>query len=947
MGMIDILKDDFTAGTLMEQFAGNGSFNFPGTTAELICPNSQNCNWDYQNGPYAPVLWGPEGIRSEGGAPARFEAKMNSFIRTTTSSLAGIVVFPEIGLPQSMYYMAYYANESRIIIDRQYGTGASRIYSSGAVPDPSGTPHFYRVYSNKSDRSLYVPETDTALSPNTIGFAFSTDGGSTWTMAHTRTIDIYYFRVGVFARKWAAGASDNATATFEYFYAEQYDEANVKDGAFSVSAKEGIEFPPLTGEIARGSADIERASVISTGAQIGAVEEREFRPSGGEPSHRGPGLEHGQPLMAGGQVGALEDIDLQLDEGPTYMPDKNDLDGQELLQGRRTRTLNAGDLTGDRWDSPPSGFYGTGRDGKNYYDGEECTPSGPQAASFGTVAGGPNRRCWSLWTNAPPMEWNNDVALALSIPVDGTVRIAGTALSNQSGFAASMWYLDGDFDIQVELSNWSESGGTDGGASFAVYADNDNTFYARRRISGGVAENGRWDKDVKVNGSWSNYAYADAGGGTATWFRLVRSGNNVSSYYGSPGSWTQIGTSFSMGRAEPMYVAMNVWGNGSPNISADFLNFSINSGTVINTVAWAREAEGTHRGTQDSFPAKYLWVSTNDSLNLMDAENDKLWMRFIEGNGQILGTGWGGTDQWVHDVAFSEGVALIAWHGAVIRVDFNLNDVRIGRLITDTNRGAGRLTSHGNGYVGWKVAGSPTNAHINTRNASYGFSTPSYDAWQVDSRDVNSVDLSHVFEYEYRAIASAAGLRMHKSRRWYVAGADEEGITTPDWSEWDQTENVLFCRMDTGDQEVFWIDDQEDMHSRARGAAGGWETAMDESTFAAGTTKALPGTRSHSQQYMFVRLDPYVFVPADEGVYRINWPSGSWELFYGVAGSGATHEVLPSYSHVTTLTLANDGSQNLLVVGMIDGVAVVDRDIHTIYGQTPSKRGHFTEAVAV
>jgi hypothetical protein len=946
MGLIEIVKDDFTAGTILEQFAGNGSFNFPGTTAELICPNSVNCDWDYNSGPYAPVLWASsEGRRSERRMAAVFETKMNSFVRTTNLALAGITVFPEIGLPQSFFYMAYYANESKIIVDRQYGSGATRLYSSGAVPDPATTPHFYRVYSNKSERSLYVPETDTVLSPNTIGFAFSTDGGSTWTMAHTRTIDLNYFRAGVFNRKWATGASDNATATFEYFYAEQYseeDQALVSSGGIA-SFEDRIEFPPTGGE-SRGSVGQEHGDVRTLpGAAF--EDQIELPDGGGEARHQVLNLEPGVVQQAAA-VGFSEEIDVEVYEGPDYMENRNDSDGTEFLQGPQTRALLALDLTADLFHTHASGFYGTARDGKNYYDGEECTPTGPEGTSFGTVASGPNRRCWSIWHGAPPMEDQDDATLALSIPSDDVLRMVGTAMVGLTHGVLSMWYLSGDFDIQAEWSNWSDSGGSDGGVGLFAMADQSNLFYSRRRISGGVAENGRLDKDVKINGSYGgNYSFVDAAGVTSGWFRLVRSGSVVSSYYGTPGSWTQIGSSIDMGRAEPMYVGMLTFGTGTANVAADVTNFSITAGTVINTAAWAREAKSDHRGNTDEFPTRPLFVATDNTLEIIDPENDLMWMRFLEGTSNAIDPNWAGTDQWVHDLAFSQGVTLLAYHGALVRIDFNLSDIRIGRLLTDANRGARKKNTHGFAYDGWRNLGSNTNSHIVVRNGGDGFGEPSLDAWQVDSRDVNSVDLWHAAGYEYRAIASASGLRMHKWRRWYFAGTDEEGIKTPDWSVWDTANAVFWCRLDKTSGELFWMDDTN-MYSAPQGGGTGWEDRFDESPFSAVTTKALPGTREYFTKWMFVRYGNYLFTPADEGIYRVNWPSGSWELFYGNAASAATHKILPNYSFPTCLALGADGATPILVVGMLDGTAVIDLSDDSLHSQTPTRTGQLTQVVA-
>lgn len=949
MGLIEVIRDDFVSGTILNQFPGNGSLVFPGAVAQLVCPNSQNCNWDHDHGPYAPVLWSGFDSRSKRGMPNRIETKMNSFVRTTNLCLAGIVVFPLIKLPQSMYYMTYYANESKIIVNRQYGTGATRLYSSGAVPDPATTPHLYRVYSNKSEYGLYIPEMDTTLATGKIGFAYSTDGGSTWTMAHTRTVDVEYYRAGVFAKKWATGVGDNCTAEFEYFVSEQYSEEDLaKDPPIgNVTFEEQIVFPTTQGGVPRGPLALDHGAVERASGTT-FLDENVFPPAGGFSSPGPVGSETGKVIGAGSQVKFGEEISLELFEGPDYMQDKDDADGTEFLQGLNMRTLKAVDLTLDLWNTHGAGFYGTAKDGKNYYNGEECSPTGPDGTSFGTVALGPNRRCWSMWPGAPPMDSYKPSSIAVTIPTDHTLRLVGTALASEGSSVYSLWYLDGDFDVQIDWSGQSDSGGTNGGFALKVWADPDNLCQVRRRSSAGVAENGRHDGSVRINGSYgSTYAFADAAGAASGKYRIVRVGSVVSRWYWGGSSWVQIGSDVDMGRADPMFVGTELYGEGSLNYGVDATSFTIASGTVISTVGWSREVAGDHRGLGDECPTKHIWVATDDSLNVIDTENDRMWMRFTEGSGQILNPDWGGTDKWVHQVVLSQGVALIAWHGALVRLDFNMSDVRIGRLLTDTSRGARKKTTHGNLYGGWRCAASVLNSHIVTRNLNTGFGTPSLNAWQIDARDVNSVDLWHTAGYEYRAIATAGGMRMQKWRRWYMQGSTYEGIETPDWSYWTTATATLWCFLDKATGELFWHDGTN-MYSvpKTNGGSTGWEDRMDESPFPDEISKALPGTREWRSQNFAVRYGAYLFLVADEGIYRVNWPSGSWELFYGNAVSAATHKVLPNYSFPTAIDLAKDGSEDLLVVGMIDGVVVVKLSDNTEYARTPVEGGQFTLAVS-
>jgi hypothetical protein len=313
----------------------------------------------------------------------------------------------------------------------------------------------------------------------------------------------------------------------------------------------------------------------------------------------------------------------------------------------------------------------------------------------------------------------------------------------------------------------------------------------------------------------------------------------------------------------------------------------------------------------------------------------------------ILNPDWSSSaERWIHRIKFREGVLLLAWHGAMIRIDLGLSDARIHRSMSDTNRGAVKLNTHGNSYSGW-YNDSPTNSPIITRNTTTNWSTPSQDEWAIPDNDVNDCDLWFNGGYEYRVAATEAGLRVYKWRRWYFYGNNEEGMATPDWSYWDTANDVEWVIFDQSSGELFWHD-MTNMYSapKTSGGSDGWEDRMDESLFPAAVTKALPGTREWRSQYVAVKYGNYIFIPADEGVYRIDWPSGSWELFYGNSASSATHKVLPNYSFPTALALGADGATDVLVVGMYDGTAVVKLTDNTLHSQTPAKANQRVDVVA-
>jgi hypothetical protein len=122
-------------------------------------------------------------------------------------------------------------------------------------------------------------------------------------------------------------------------------------------------------------------------------------------------------------------------------------------------------------------------------------------------------------------------------------------------------------------------------------------------------------------------------------------------------------------------------------------------------------------------------------------------------------------------------------------------------------------------------------------------------------------------------------------------------------------------------------------------------------TFTANYSKLLPGTRSYWSQYTMTRFSTFIFVPADEGVYKIDWPTGSFVLEYGAPGSGAVHEILPE-GRATEVLYTQDGTNDLLLVGIAteaDGQLVSIRmNNHSIWAKTETfPSGRFVTGVAV
>jgi hypothetical protein len=92
-------------------------------------------------------------------------------------------------------------------------------------------------------------------------------------------------------------------------------------------AQEEINFPPLTGEVVRGSAGIERARVIG-GANISAEESVEFQSMGGEPGHDPLALDQRGRELEPESLGAVEDIEVTISGPAEFSLWSTDEDGK-------------------------------------------------------------------------------------------------------------------------------------------------------------------------------------------------------------------------------------------------------------------------------------------------------------------------------------------------------------------------------------------------------------------------------------------------------------------------------------------------------------------------------------------------------------------------------------------------------------------------------------------
>jgi hypothetical protein len=960
--------DDFDNATVdVSTDAGNGSVTEPaGTSLVMSITAGNHAGWgggtgnDNEGAPIAYEELGP--ILSQWDGLLRFETKQTNFTKTGNEIFSGLTVWDD---RDNAYTIGWYdANDDVYIYKIVDDVGRTNIWQAGNYGHPNTSPHIYRFYINLTNKRVGLEEGG-KLNPKSIGFVFSSNNGSSWVYAHQRELEILPNRFGVYALNWASYWR-GCDVSYDYLKVEQdlsplsvemgeadagegtAQKALLEDGARRITSggapshhglSHGIRMP---GPVDQQNDDFDRVPKTM-------VEDRVLRTTHIEPeveaSQVDKGLledRHGDLRMTGPEAltspeALAQDYGLHHDSQRTFIEDqlrakiadvdyiaeKEDGDSNELLGAVETRDVVKIDTTiGGFGDPTSNNHWGAARDGKFYADGVECSPG-----TFGTLAGGFDHEHWRNSEEEPfKMSTGNG---SMSMFADDTPRLTMTTASGWPGGPGfnswKKWLLTaGDFDIQLDFANgsWNHAdhalqfgisynpGGAEGNNS--VYVGRTRNRYEFMRLS-----NGAWAA-VATGGS------ADASGK----FRLTRVSGVYHAYYWT-GSWVELGAGYTHPLGDlPVAVWVDVNGTSSVTLSFDISNFTIASGSTSNRAGWYRESSGAHRGTQQDMPNTLGVVSTIASLDLIDLTNDKLWMRFVRGSLNALNAY---QNERPRRAVWDDGQLILAYgsgpnetqEGGAVVVDFTMDTMRYHREAASTICG------------GWyRGAFARNTGLIALRNGGYAFSVDD-DDWGIPDYRVWDAALWRDSGYEYRAIATVEGLGVFKWQRWYMQNSPdiENSVST-------EVTHMHWCLFDPTSGELFYMDDAT-MHSVAKTGAGGWETVMDGGSFTAATTKTLPGSRHTPQQYSAIRYGSYLFMPAVDGIYRIDWPSGSWTLFYGKAGSGATHEILPDYGTILSIAFGNDGTYDLLVVGLRNSrwgggqVAAVKLTDNTLYGVTP------------
>lgn len=956
MPLIETLRDDFTGSTSLSQYTGNGTITFPGTVARLVCPNGNNCNWDY-TATGAPLVY--DGVAQQlqkASMPFFAETRLAVFSGTTNYRLAGLVWFttPYLGLaipgavpvPFYGYYFTYYKYEGKIIVDYQYPTGATRLATSATVVDPASTPHRYRIYWNPTDRPLWINEISLVLQNDRLCFAYSLDEGATWVSLLTRTRDFAARHIGVLCRKWETSAV-SAQADFDYFSIQEYDENDlVLSPHAGVGDQVRLAMEDRGGVVTESGPprfDLpEAGGPLSLYEQVGVALEDQGGLLGDGQNSRfdAPWITE---AVTGRESVAIEDaFQCHLNDSD-YIKGLNDSEGREFIGYTAIRQVVLYDATQDPWHTHGPGHYGAGRDGKLYYDGVECGPG-----SFGTLADGRRKTSWAS---------NDDFvdvvtagagaglyATSPTISADDELQLALVASANGSGVSSRLrWFLTGDFDIQVDYEIVATGAGpTDGGISLTVAMDRNNFTYCRRRMWGNF-----YDKNVYNNGVAGTYVQVPTTD-TSGKLRITRSGSAVASFYWTGSSWAQIGATVSMTHTKPMYVDCNLIPlGGSVTATARLRNFTINSGSTTNRIGWAREAAGAYRGSQAEFPQHALISASGNGFDIIDVDTQKLWMSFRGAANNLVG---GDGNYYIRQIAIKDGVLLVAYRtrdtyatadGFAAWIDFTLDFVRMHRGTTYADAGLIYNVELTTGV--WPR--DSANGCIAFRNSARGTHASYQVNWRFQNSRANWCDILNDGDFQYRAVANNGGAYVAMWRRWRFEGTAEAHLNTPapclsekttamQWIEFEPSSKALFYH----DRDKVYITNWSTLYSVLSG--GGGTFVVDHEYTLAGTASQYVLVKEAQDKMLF--YGGYLWYARVEGIYRMDIGTGVSTLFYGQVGSGATHTPLPGYSTIVSLHQAVDGFTPILLVGLTypDRVVAVNMNTHALYwrGRTLDSR---------
>ena len=654
-------------------------------------------------------------------------------------------------------------------------------------------------------------------------------------------------------------------------------------------------------------------------------------PAGGGTLHGLPQVTTGQKALER-QTSAVEDALFYSFQDGDYQDDKNDADGNELLNDLGLEEAKVIDVaTGSgRFGAPTAGdgFYGADRNGDYRVDGELAQV--PGSNTFGTLAAGRNRRSWRFNDDEPDADGQLVAGTPPAVILDGVLRLTATGMAGfaqgQSLQSGRRWHLLGDFDVQVDFASFAKTAGTDFELVMEAISDALPTgLNACRvlRVSRPGSENFR--RDSIDNGVTAN-VNEPAGVGTAAGkLRLTRTGTTMEAFYDAGAGFVSLGTWSSVANiaAKPVRIDLHIAGTGPADGTVDAGPFAVNAGTPDTKVGWYREVTGAERGTLQKMPDSLGVITTQTSLELIDLDADKLWQGY---NAAAANAIFNGAGERPHRVAWSEGVLAVAMRGGggggAVLIDFARDDIRVLQVLGSSVTGG----IYRPGAFG--PAGS-----IQQRNSGAGFSGDN-NAYAIRSNEVNDVAIFSAGDQLYFAIGHQGGADViREDDRFDDAQTVENALsseTSPMQSvEWSQA------------GQLFYVDDVGATPTIHEVLKVTIDAQFDGGTFPAANTRPFPNTISRlSQRRVHLRGAPVeVWICTDVAIYQSVWP-GAFAAEFGKPGTGSANDILPFYDRVAAIALGKDsGGDDVLAaslqIGFNHQIVVLNLTSPGILGVTP------------
>ncbi len=165
--------------------------------------------------------------------------------------------------------------------------------------------------------------------------------------------------------------------------------------------------------------------------------------------------------------------------------------------------------------------------------------------------------------------------------------------------------------------NWYNGSTLSVATSSATFSQNDTNYSQTVNPNLSTTYNG---SALKVTGTYATAAAA------RTIYITIKSPTTF--------DWTDYNGNSATGTTITPGTAQTLTGTG---VSVTFTNARYNTGDVFKIASWFVEPSGTTRGTKAQFPERSNIIATASSVDIIDADTQKLWMRFSQGTNYALG----------------------------------------------------------------------------------------------------------------------------------------------------------------------------------------------------------------------------------------------------------------------------------------------------------------------